>query len=329
MTMEGDSEKSLIEIHPEILKDYPSWLKDLLGWMLVTAFSSLFYIIPGMLLYTVFQLYYRPFLGIPMILIFGYLSKKKTTEWPASRKVNQLLYHIFNFRSNLHGMIHRVRDYEGRTIILAMHPHGVIPIQAMIWVAFCDQFMNDLYGFGAMAPALNYIPVFRQLLGWWSGGSADFATLRRKIREGKNLYILPDGIKGIFAAHRGQDNICMKQRRGLVRLAFKTGSVLVPLYAFGGNDLWDHLATSDGWLGKISRKWRTGITLFWGQFYLPIPYKAPMAFGFGEPVEFEQKDDPSKVDLDRGFERYIKSLKDMFDRLKAEAGYPDRELALI
>jgi len=328
--MPGGGGKSLIEAHPEILSGFPQWLKDLLGWILVSTFSSLFYVIPGLLLYTVIQLYYRPFVGILLALIFVYLNRKETCEWPASRKVGQILYNIFKFRTNLHEVLPLLLPkFEKRTVILAMHPHGVIPIQAILWVAFCDQFMNDMYGFGAMAPALNYIPIFRQLLGWWSGGSADFATLRRKISEGKNLYILPDGVKGIFAAHRGHDNVCMKKRRGLVRLAYKTGSVIVPLYAFGGNDLYDHLATSDGWLGRISRKYRTGITVFWGQWYLPIPYKVPMAFGFGEPVEFEQKADPSKEDLDRGFERYMKSLKDMFDRLKAEAGYSDRELALV
>ena len=77
-TMAVGGGNSLIEAHPEILKDCPPWVIDLLGWMLVTGFSSLFYVIPGMLLFTAILLFYRPILAMPLILIFGFLAIRKT-----------------------------------------------------------------------------------------------------------------------------------------------------------------------------------------------------------------------------------------------------------
>jgi len=43
-------------------------------------------------------------------------------------------------------------------------------------------------------------------------------------------------------------------------------------FVFGGTNFFDHLATSGGLLGKVSRGLRAGFTLFWGQGYTPMPF---------------------------------------------------------
>lgn len=68
--------------------------------------------------------------------------------------------------------------------IIAMHPHGVIPLHAVLWAGYCDQYMTSrltgkkLYGFGANADILMYLPFLRNVMGWLSGGSASYSVLK-------------------------------------------------------------------------------------------------------------------------------------------------------
>ena len=67
--------------------------------------------------------------------------------------------------------------------ILAMHPHGIIPLQGFLWPALCDQYLHDLYGFGATTDAALRIPLLRQVIGWLSAGSASpYRTARANLR---------------------------------------------------------------------------------------------------------------------------------------------------
>jgi len=52
-----------------------------------------------------------------------------------------------------------------------MHPHGVVPLQVLLWVAFADQYLRTaehgtVYGFGGMASVICYLPGLRTLMGW-------------------------------------------------------------------------------------------------------------------------------------------------------------------
>ena len=70
----------------------------------------------------------------------------------------------------------------------------------------------------------------------------------------------------------------------MMKLAFRTGAALVPVYVFGGADFFKQLAThkdDKSGVGKlfaqVSRRLRGGVTFFWGQYGLPIPYAARTA----------------------------------------------------
>ncbi len=75
--------------------------------------------------------------------------------------------------------------------ILAMHPHGIIPLQAILWTAYCHQYLTDgqrvMYGFGAVADVVSYLPILRNILGWLSGGNADYKTLKDGLLHVSNM----------------------------------------------------------------------------------------------------------------------------------------------
>jgi hypothetical protein len=103
-----------------------------------------------------------------------------------ARKLGQLWYEIFDFSANIspEKALEMLDQSERGQFILAMHPHGIIPLQAVLWTAYCDQYLKDpatgrfMYGFGAVADVVGYLPILRNILGWLSGGSADYKTLK-------------------------------------------------------------------------------------------------------------------------------------------------------
>ena len=129
------------------------------------------------------------------------------------RTLGELWYEIFDIHTNMSfQQIQQFIDGEQQGIhyIIAMHPHGVIPFQGLIWAAFCNTYLRDgtgrsLYGFGAVADVVLSLPVLRTLMGWLACGGAGYSTLVKGLVEGKcestnavgrkplHLFILPGG----------------------------------------------------------------------------------------------------------------------------------------
>lgn len=87
------------------------------------------------------------------------------------RKVCQLTYEIFDFSCNLSEEKRKKAILAGDSgqYIIGMHPHGIVPLQALLWCAYCDQYMSDdegrkLYGFGAAADVVMYVPFLRNIM---------------------------------------------------------------------------------------------------------------------------------------------------------------------
>lgn len=107
------------------------------------------------------------------------------------RRVGQLWYEILDFSCNKSKEeLAAVIAYGSKhKMILCMHPHGILPIHAITWTAYCDQYLSDretkdeVFGFGAAADVVFYVPILRNILGWLSAGSATYQLLRDGLKE--------------------------------------------------------------------------------------------------------------------------------------------------
>jgi len=63
---------------------------------------------------------------------------------------------------------------------------------------------------------------------------------------------------------------------------------LLPTYVFGGTDFFNNLATHDNFLSTLSRKFKVGLTLFWGKFGLPISFTPRVTMCIGEPLPVQK-----------------------------------------
>lgn len=161
----------LYPCHPVDWLWLPRPLRLLLGWIIVILFSLSFLSIPLSLI-LLLPVVWRtcPIMASAYILsvIISYLLPLK--EWPHARKWCQLTYEIFQVSGNLSPseLQKALEEGEKKKFMIGMHPHGIIPIHALIWCAYCDQYMSDgkrgLYGFGAMADVVGYVPFLRNAM---------------------------------------------------------------------------------------------------------------------------------------------------------------------
>jgi hypothetical protein len=220
-------------------------------------------------------------------------------------------------------------------LICAMHPHGVIPIQAFLWMAFCDQYLPASYGFGAAADVAMRIPLIRQILCWGSARSASRNVLYKGLANDQNLFILPGGVAEIFSSQPGT-HVAKASRRGLMKLALQTGASLVPVYVFGGNDFYHQIGHEE-----ISRKHKAALTIFWGQCFTPMPFPVKCSMVLGDPIPpvvmsgdvgsrgaIQKIPEPSAEQIEELLGRYMNALCRLFDQYKAQAGYPNAELEI-
>ena len=110
-----------------------------------------------------------------------------------------------------------------------------------------------------------------------------------------SLFIFPGGIAEVFASSPGTNTIVMKKHKGLMKLSLETGAMLTPCYVFGGTDFFNNLVVGDSLLSQLSRKLRMGVTLFFGQYGLPIPFRTRVTMCIGKPIPIEKWKGEGKI----------------------------------
>jgi hypothetical protein len=341
------------------LLSLPRYVRNRLAWAFVSFMSSLYYLLPALLFSSVVLAtrgHVRSAAAIGALLAAGVLAPLQ--ERPFARRLCQAVYEIFAVRHNVSqeraAALCEASVERGDRFILGMHPHGVVPLQVLVWVAFADQYLRTakhgtIYGFGGMASVILYLPVLRTLMGWWTGLPATYENLKTNLTSGsgptftqarhpgRNLYMLPGGLAEIFTSQPGKDVVVWKPRRGLCRLALETGSRLTPMYVFGGNEFFYQSLTSDSWLARTSRACGLSLTLFWGwRWWLPFVPRAPphgVTIAIADPLPSRRTQaangQPTDEEIDALHAEYERRLRAVFDEFKTAAGYPAAELTVL
>jgi len=267
-------------------------------------------------------------------------------EFPPFRKIGQLWYEMFSFRCNLSPSQRRetLKTQGEQNHMIMMHPHGIIPLHALLWSAYCDQNLQDCYGFGAAATIVGFMPFLRNIMGWLGAGDANYNTIKDGITEGKHyianrggrkprhLFILPGGVAEVFHSEVGNNTIVFQSRRGLCRMALETGASLIPCYVFGATDFFHNMATSDSLLSRISRQLKGGLTYFWGWGGLPLPFCPKVTMTINDPIMVQKYVGGGKVPdamVDALHGKYMESLVELFEDYKLGAGLKEEDILTI
>lgn len=222
---------------------------------------------------------------------------------------------------------------EARLVVAP--PHGVFPYgNLMACVAWPLAFGCCLRGL-ASSTALR-APIIKQVLRGIGVIDASRANARRFVEDGSSLGISTGGVAEVFEMSDTEECIVLRERKGLIKLAIRTGAPLVPSYVFGNTKIL-HCWCGQGlprfcrdWLERISRKVGLALVVIYGRFGLPIPIRVPLLAVAGVPIPTKhiKCEDPTPQQVDEIQEKLLDAMEKLFDKYKGIYGWEDKRLVI-
>ena len=118
----------------------------------------------------------------------------------------------------------------------------------------------------------------------------------------------------------------LRERKGLARLALRTGTPLLPAYSIGNSAAFSAFYDPWGVLERISRRAQLAIFPYWGRFYLPIPRRQNITMLIGHPIMVERVESPSAEQIDALHARLLGAITELFDTHKAALGWGHKRI---
>ncbi|KAF5224618.1 diacylglycerol acyltransferase [Trypanosoma cruzi] len=212
------------------------------------------------------------------------------------------------------------------------HPHGIHGFGAIANFTLDATVSSLLPGIIIHAQTLKlnfYIPFWRELQRLCGNGDASEGCIRRTLRSGpgESVLLVVGGARESLLASPRTNELSLQSRRGFVRIALQEGSPLVPVYAFGENDVYriPRAAGSRWWrrVNAILRKVLSfGFPLFVGRGWFNycfgvLPHRRPIYVVVGEPLPVPKIPQPTPGDLQEWHDKYVAALKRLFDGYRA------------
>ncbi|KAI9745450.1 MAG: diacylglycerol O-acyltransferase 1 [Claussenomyces sp. TS43310] len=257
------------------------------------------------------------------------------------------------FASYFPARLHRSAELvPTRKYVFGYHPHGIISHGAFA------AFGTEALGFSQLFPGItntlltldsNFrIPLYRDYalaMGLASVSRESCENLLSRggpNREGmgRAITIVVGGARESLDAKPHSMNLVLRRRYGFIKIALRQGADLVPVLAFGENDLYDQFLPNEH--PRIHRmqlllKKILGFTipLFHarGVFNYDVglmPYRRPLNIVVGRPIPVVQQAKPEQKELDRLHAAYMAELQRLWDHWKDDFA-PDRksEMAFV
>ncbi|KAF2793859.1 DAGAT-domain-containing protein [Melanomma pulvis-pyrius CBS 109.77] len=240
------------------------------------------------------------------------------------------------FASYFPARLHRSQELEPtRKYIFGYHPHGIISHGAFA------AFATEALGFSQLFPGItntlltldaNFrLPLYREYalrMGLASVSRESCVNILSKGGRngegmGRAITIVVGGARESLDAQPGTLRLVLRRRKGFVKMAIRTGADLVPVLAFGENEIYEQVdAHSHPYVHKLQMlvKKLMGFTvpLFHarGIFNYDVgmmPYRRPLNIVVGRPIQILQNQDPSKDYVDEVHDQYVTELVRLWD----------------
>ncbi|GAB1311305.1 diacylglycerol O-acyltransferase 1 [Madurella fahalii] len=227
-----------------------------------------------------------------------------------------------------------------RKYIFGYHPHGIISHGAFA------AFGTEALGFADMFPGItntlltldaNFrVPLYRDYLLAAGLGSVSKESITNTLTKGgrngegmgRAVTIVIGGARESLEARPGVMHLLLAERKGFVKMALRTGADLVPVLAFGENDLYDQVSPK-----RHSKLHRLQMGLLRTlKFTLPflhgrgifnydvglMPYRRPLNVVVGRPIMVAQAKggEIDGAELDRLHREYMEELRKMWELYK-------------
>ncbi|KAI9880653.1 MAG: diacylglycerol O-acyltransferase 1 [Pleopsidium flavum] len=243
------------------------------------------------------------------------------------------------FASYFPARLHRSQELQPtRKYVFGYHPHGIISHGAFA------AFATEALGFSQLFPGItntlltldsNFrIPFYRDYalaLGLASVSRESCENLLSKGGPnnegmGRAITIVVGGARESLDAQPHSLRLVLKRRKGFVKLAIRSGADLVPVLAFGENELYNQVQPDLHPMihkGQLVVKKLLGFTipLFHarGVFNYDVgmmPYRTPLNVVVGRAIKVMQQAEPEEAYLDKLHGLYVEELERIWEEWK-------------
>ena len=151
------------------------------------------------------------------------------------------------------------------------------------------------------------------------------------VGDGVCVGTVPDGIAGIFRCSPAEEVVYLKERKGLAKLALRTGTPLLPVYSCGNTEVFSAWFDPFGWMEHVSRKLQAALFVYWGRFLLPIPRRVNITMLIGAPILVERVagGEPTQAQVDELHERFLSDVQGLYERHKAALGWAHKRMVIV
>lgn len=177
--------------------------------------------------------------------------------------------------------------------VFAVHPHSIHCWALGVFAGTTSPVYDAYPGLsakGLVATVMFRLPVVRELFLVLGYRDARRSSADRILREGHSLFLCTGGESESLETEPGREAVCLDGRYGFVRLALKHGAHLVPVYAFGQNDLYHTTRVLAGVRKWIQKRLHLALPIFWGRGFTPMPLRRPITIVVGHPVRVPPPD---------------------------------------
>jgi len=235
------------------------------------------------------------------------------------------------FASYYPARLHRTVPLEPtRKYIFGYHPHGIISHGAFA------AFATEALGFKQLFPDItntlltldaNFrVPLYRDYALRMGLASVSRESCENILSKGgrngegmgRAITIVVGGARESLDARPGSIKLVLNRRKGFVKMAIRTGADLVPVLAFGENDVYDQLDTDSH---PYIHKFQMLVKKFMG-FTVPIfhargvfnydvgmmPYRRPINIVVGRPIRVMQDTHPDNDYINEIHQQYVDEL---------------------
>lgn len=263
----------------------------------------------------------------------GKLRRRK--EWARRLPVWRYFAEYYGAR------LHKTHDLvPTRKYILGYHPHGIISHGA--WAAFATEALGFADKFPGITNSLltlesNFrLPFYREYVFSMGVLSVSKESITNILSRGgpnnegmgRAVTIVVGGARESLEAQPHTLRLIINERKGFIKLAMRTGADLVPVLAFGENDLYDQLDPhKHPWLHNLQRYflkvWKFTVPLLHGRGIFNydvglMPYRRPLNIVVGKPIKVVQADNPDNSEVNRLHAAYTEELQKIWDTYKDE-----------
>ena len=207
--------------------------------------------------------------------------------------------------------------------VLPIVPHGPLALGIL---TLCmprlrmERRFLPLRGLASSAPFLFRVPLLRELLLLLAVREADPRSLDRFLSTGHSLLLHPGGAWERASTSSEREVLYVDGKLSFVRLALKHGRPLLPMYAFGENQLY---TAHSYWMRHrqwIASKLNVGIPLVTGRLGTPVPHAVPKyCLVLGTPIRLGPPNpEPTEAQVMEVYGRWAAEVRRLFDKHKGD-----------